>query len=90
MIQMAGRVLRKHPEKHIANIVQAKDTRFQAKKLAEPEQIFHWRKDGFVALKGQSTILLDTLRETLRLRKALPEREEKTLKEFYNTLYAVI
>ena len=90
MIQMAGRVLRKHPEKHIANIVQAKDTRFQAKKLAEPEEIFHWRKDGFVALKGQSDILVSTLRETLRLRKALPEREEKTLKEFGNTLYAAV
>ena len=82
--------MRKHPEKRIANIVQAKDTRFQAKELAEPEEIFHWRKDGFVALKGQSTILLDTLRETLRLRKALPEREEKTLKEFGNTLHAVV
>ena len=90
MIQMAGRVLRKHPEKHIANIVQPKNTNFQAKKLAEPEQIFHWRKDGFVALKGQSTILLDTLRETLRLRKALSEREEKPLREFGSTLYAAV
>ena len=28
--------------------------------------------------------------ETLRLRKALPERKEKPLREFHNTLYAVV
>lgn len=90
MIQMAGRVLRKHPEKHIANIVQPKNTNFQAKKLAEPEQIFHWRKDGFVALKGQSDILISTLRETLKRREVFPGKKEVHLKEFGKTFYVAV
>ena len=90
MIQMAGRVLRKHPEKHIANIVQPKNTAFQAKKMAEPEQIFHWRKNQFVALKGQSNILNNTLRETLRCRKDLPKTQEVSLKDFFNVFYVAV
>ena len=38
MIQMAGRGLRKHPDKKIANIVQAKNSRFQAKKWQPPKR----------------------------------------------------
>ena len=90
MIQMAGRVLRKHPDKQIANIVQAKNTRFQAKKMAEPEAIFHWRKDRFIALKGHTNILNNTLRETLNRRKNLPEREVVQLKEFDVVLHTAV
>ena len=87
MIQMAGRVLRKHCDKAIANIVQSKDTCFQAKKMAEPEQIFHWRKDCFVSLKGRPDIIFQVLRETLRRRKALPERKDVSCREFDKTFY---
>ena len=90
MIQMAGRVLRKHPDKKIANIVQAKNTRFQAKKMAEPEEIFHWRKDRFIALKGQTNILNNTLRETLKLRRNCPERKMVQLKEFDAVLHTAV
>ena len=90
MIQMAGRVLRKHPDKKIANIVQAKNTRFQAKKMAEPEEIFHWRKDRFIALKGQTNILNNTLRETLKLRRNRPERKMVQLKEFDSVLHTAV
>ena len=50
--------------------------------MAEPEAIFHWRKDRFIALKGQTNILNNTLRETLKLRRNLPERQVVQLKEF--------
>ena len=87
MIQMAGRVLRKHCDKAIANIVQSKDTSFLAKKMAEPEQIFHWRKDCFVALKGRPDIIYQVLRETLRRRESLPKRKDVSCREFDETFY---
>ena len=87
MIQMAGRVLRKHCDKAIANIVQAKDTSYQAKRMAEPEQIFHWRKDCFVSLKGRPDIIHQVLRETLQRRKALSKKEEVSCREFDKIFY---
>ena len=90
MIQMAGRVLRKHPQKRIANIVQPKNTGFLAKKMAEPEQIYYWRKDRFIALKGESGILSRTLCQTLMLRKKLPTVHIPPLKEYGETLYAAV
>ena len=89
-IQMAGRVLRKHCDKTIANIVQSKNTSFQTKKMAEPEHIFHWRKDCFVSLKGQPDIIHRVLRETLRRRQEQPKTGESHLKEFDKTFYVAV
>lgn len=90
MIQMAGRVLRNHPGKQIANIVQPKNTPFPAKKMADPEQILHWRRDRFVALNGQNNILTSTLRKTLELRDKLKKSEPKIVCEFGETYYVSV
>ena len=90
MIQMAGRVLRNHPGKQIANIVQPKNTPFPAKKMADPEQILHWRRDRFVALNGQNNILTSTLRKTLELRNKLKKSEPKIVCEFSETYYVSV
>ena len=87
MIQMAGRVLRNHPEKRIANIVQPKNTSFPAKKMAEPEQILHWRKDRFIVLNGASDILCLTLRETLKRRKKLKAEDPPPIREYDQIFY---
>ena len=87
MIQMAGRVLRNHSEKQIANIVQPKNTPFPAKKMAEPEQILHWRKDRFIVLNGASDILCLTLRETLKRRKKLNAEDPPPIREYDQIFY---
>ena len=55
--------------------------------MAEPEQIFHWRKDCFVSLKGQPDIIHQVLRETLQRRKALSKKEEVSCREFDKIFY---
>ena len=90
MMQMSGRVLRKHPKKKVANIVQPRDTRFQAKRMAEPEHIFHWRKDRFVTLSAQSDILTRTLRHTLELRNKIHEQPKVHVKDYDKIFYVEV
>ena len=90
MIQMCGRVLRKHPKKKIANIVQPRNTCFQAKRMAEPEKIFHWNKDRFISLSAPSDILTTTLRHTLKLRNKLQEPPKIPVKDYETTYYVEV
>ena len=70
---MAGRVLRKHPDKPLANIVQSKQTRYPVQKIANPETVWNWNGDRFYVVSGKSEKIREIALENLRLREARGE-----------------
>jgi len=77
-IQMAGRVLRRSPEKAFANIVQSKETKYMVKRIAEPQTVWLWRNQEFQAVSGRNDKVLETVMFYLDLRD---KREEIKLPE---------
>lgn len=67
-IQMAGRALRKSPAKPFANIVQSKETKYPAKRIAEPQTVWVWRNQKFQAVSGRNDKVLETVMHYLDLR----------------------
>ena len=67
-IQMAGRVLRKSPGKKFANIVQSKETKYMAKRIAEPQTVWQWRDQEFLAVSGRNEKIRETVLHYLVLR----------------------
>lgn len=72
-IQMAGRVLRKHPDKPLANIIQSKQTRYLVQKIANPETVWNWNGDRFYVVSGKSERIREIALENLRRREARGE-----------------
>lgn len=68
-IQMAGRVLRKHPAKPLANIVQSKQTRYLVQKIANPETVWNWNGDRFYVVSGKNDMIREMALENLRRRE---------------------
>ena len=82
-IQMAGRVLRKAPKKPFANIVQSKETRYQAHRIAEPQTVWLWRDQEFQAVSGRNDKVMETVLHYLELRDKRKEiRLPKCLFEY--------
>ncbi len=67
-IQMAGRVLRKAPKKPFANIVQSKETKYPAQRIAEPQTVWLWQDREFQAVSGRNDKVMETVMHYLELR----------------------
>ena len=79
-IQMAGRALRKHPSKPLANIVQSKQTRYLAQKIANPETVWNWDGGRFYVVSGKNAGIRDIVLENLRKRE---KRGEIRISKFW-------
>ena len=65
-VQMAGRALRKHPSKKLANLVQSKQTRYLVQKIANPETVWNWDGDRFKVVCGKDERIREIVLESLR------------------------
>ena len=81
-VQMAGRVLRKHPGKRLANIVQSKQTRYPVQKIANPETVWNWSGDRFYVVSGRNDRIRDIVLQNLRQREA---RGELKISKFWSS-----
>ena len=81
-IQMAGRVLRKHPGKPLANIVQSKQTGYMARKIAPPDAVWNWDGSRFLSVSGKNQFILDVVHDIFARRL---ERKKIRLHKIWNT-----
>ena len=79
VIQMAGRGLRKSPNKKICNIVQSEQSVYQCEKIANPAESFKYVRDCWLACSDNTQAIIQTLAESIEL---LNNRQECRLPMF--------
>lgn len=68
-IQMAGRGLRRSPQKPHCNLLQSTTTKYDVERIAEPQECFRYRDGQWLSCSGNTQAIVSTMENTLAMLK---------------------